>query len=110
MGVFGTLPTFEQSITQSGKTASVWYRFFSGLFNGLPSGAETGITLGASPYSYTAPSGGWIVVRGGTVSAIQYTRSVTTLTGLTAGIFPVGQGDVLIITYTVLPTVTFFPS
>lgn len=110
MGVFSSIPTYEQSISQNNKTNSAWYRFFQGLFNGVPSGAESSVTLGATPYSYTAPSGGWVIVRGGTVSAIQYTRSITTLTGLTSGIFPVGQGDILTITYTVLPTVTFFPS
>lgn len=110
MGVFQTIPTYEQSLSKGGATNSVWYRFFQGVFSGLPSGAESTVTLGASPYAYPAPSGGWVIVRGGTVSAIQYTRAGTTLTGATSGVFPVGQGDILTITYTVLPTVTFFPS
>lgn len=104
-----TIPTYDQDIRQGNKTSSVWYRFFQGLFNGTPPGIEATVTLGATPYTYTAPSGGFLLVRGGTVTAIQLTRSLTTLTGLTSGLFPLSQGDQLTITYTVLPTVIFYP-
>lgn len=58
---------------------------------------------------FTAPSKGYVILNGGSVSAVQFTRSVTTLTGQTAGIFPLNQGDVLTVTYASLPTMTFVP-
>ena len=103
------IPTYSVPLIQGNKTSSVWYRFLTNFWNGVAPEVESAITLGASPYSFVSPFRGFLIVRGGTVSAIQFTRSVTTLTGLTAGIFPLNQGDTLTITYTVLPTVTFVP-
>lgn len=69
------------------------------------------VVVGASPFSYTASIAGYVHVTGGTVSAIALIRAATTLaTGLTAGFIPVGQGDVVRVTYTVKPTVNFVPS
>ena len=68
------------------------------------------ITPGASPYSYTAPFWGSVAVTGGTVSAIAISRQGTSIaTGLTVGVFPVARGDVLTVTYSVAPTITFIP-
>ncbi len=63
------------------------------------------ITPGASPYSYVAQSRGAVNVVGGTVSAIALKRNgvSTTLNGI-AGVFPVSAGDVLVVTYSVVPT------
>lgn len=105
-----TVPTYEQPLTKSGQTSSVWYRFFQGLFQGQPSGNEISITAGASPYTYTAGQKGFLLVQGGTVTAIQLNRSVTTLTGLTGGIFPLSLGDSLTVTYGGLPTLVWYPS
>lgn len=69
------------------------------------------ITVGASPYSYTALFDGQVVVVGGTVSAIAIARQGTSVaTGLTAGIFPLARLDVLTITHTGAPTATFLPT
>jgi hypothetical protein len=52
-----------------------------------------------------------MIIRGGSVSAVQFTRSVTTLTGQTQGVFPLAQGDTLTITYTGGgPTLTWVPT
>ncbi len=66
------------------------------------------VTLGASPYNYTADSDGLVIVVGGTVSALAYGRNgaFTTL-GIVAGLVPAKSGDVVRITYTVAPTVSF---
>jgi hypothetical protein len=106
---YQTVPTYEQSLSKSGQTSQVWYRYFQGLFLGTPPAAEATITLGASPYTYTAAQKGFMVIRGGTVSAVQFTRSVTTLTGQTAGIFPLSNGDQLTVTYSGLPTMVWVP-
>jgi hypothetical protein len=103
-------PTYETPITQGRNTHSAWYRFFTGIQKGTPPSAESVLTLGVSPYPYKAAQKGFLIIKGGTVSAVQFTRSATTLTGQTQGIFPMSAGDVLTITYAVLPTVTWVPT
>ena len=69
------------------------------------------ISVGGSPYSYTAPFSGCVVVTGGTVSAIAISRQGTSVaTGLTAGIFPLSRSDILVITHTGAPTATLLPT
>lgn len=87
------------------------------LESGQPTGdtsrsyATKTIAVGASPYSYTAPSNGSVFVTGGTVSAIAFSRDGTTFlsTGLIAGIIPVRKKDIVRVTYTAAPTMTFVP-
>ena len=102
------IPTYETPLTSKGQTQSSWYRFFLSVWQGAAPSNETTLKVGGSPFSYTAPSRGYVLLKGGTVSAVQVMRSVTTLTGLTAGIFPLSQGDVLVVTYSALPTMVFF--
>lgn len=84
-------------------------RFFNALVQ--PPGTITTVTVGASPFDYIASAPGSVVVTGGTVSAIDITRNTVTLpTGQTAGIFPVATGDIVTITYSVAPDVSFVPS
>jgi len=103
-------PTYDQPLTIKGQTATVWYRFFSALYQGQPSAAEVALAVGISPFSYLAPTRGNVLINGGTVSAVQITRSLTTLTGLTSGFFPLSNGDTLTVTYSGLPTMTWYPS
>lgn len=72
---------------------------------------SSAVTLSASPSDHTFENG-FVLVSGGTVSSIQYRRGATgsfTTTGQTAGQLIVKSGDSLRITYTVAPTVTYFP-
>jgi len=76
--------------------------------------SKTDIAPGASPYQWqnTMQSRGVVVVSGGTVSQIQLGASSAALvtTGQTAGTFFVNPGDVVQVTYSVVPTVmTFIP-
>lgn len=102
-------PNYEQPLTKSGQTQSVWYRFFQGLYTGVAPTSEDAVKIGASPFSFVFPSRGFVIIQGGTVSAVQFTRAVTTLTGLTAGIFPGSLGDTLTVTYSGLPNMLFVP-
>lgn len=82
------------------------------FFDNLPIAAA--ITPGASPYQYFCPVTGGnqkVVVSGGTVSDISIGTNVSALftTGQTAGMLPVSPGDVLQVTYTVVPTMTALP-
>lgn len=103
------VPNYEIPLNPKGQTHSAWYRFFQASYQGQAPSNESPVTLGASPFPYTAPSRGFVILSGGSVSAVQFTRSVTTLTGQTAGIFPLSQGDVLTVTYASLPNMTFVP-
>jgi len=67
------------------------------------------LAIGASPSSTIVPDDGKIVVQGGTVSLIEIGRNGTFVTtGLTTAVLPVSRGDVVRITYTVVPTVNYF--
>lgn len=68
------------------------------------------VAVGASPFSYTAAFDGTVVVTGGTVSAISLTRQGTSVaTGITTGLFPLSRLDVLQVTYSGTPVMTFLP-
>jgi hypothetical protein len=73
--------------------------------------APAAIVVGASPYTFTAPYNGCVVVSGGTVSLVQLGRAgVFLATGVTTGVFPVSAGDQIKVTYTVAPTMNFLPT
>ncbi len=93
-------------LNQDSVFTSIWYRFFAQFVSKPP--APDAQTLGGSPFSYTASSNGWLVVKGGTVSKIEVTRGQDVIDmGVTAGPIPLAVGDVCAVTYTVAPTVTF---
>ena len=108
---FNNMPNYPTPLMEGRNTVKDWYFFFVGLWKGLPPENESAVVLGASPYAYQAQRAGTVIVSGGTVSAIDFSRSGTTYysTGATAGVFPVSALDYLRITYTVAPTVTFVP-
>jgi hypothetical protein len=73
--------------------------------------APEGIVVGASPFSFSPGFDGFAIVTGGTVSSITLSRDGGVAifpTGLLIGVFPLSLSDTLIITYSVVPTVTFF--
>ncbi len=111
---FTVLPNFRESLQDKGVTSRAWYSFFSNLFQGRPPAPEITVTIGTSPYTYTATQKGFLIVQGGTVSLVQWLgagRGSTTnrTTGQTQGCFPLSLGDSLIITYSVAPTLIFVP-
>ena len=73
--------------------------------------ASVAVIPDGSPFSYQAVSAGVMIVTGGTVSDISILRGTTLIeTGLTVGPFTLGEDDTLIVTYSVLPTMTFLPA
>ncbi len=104
------LPNFNQPIVEKGVTSRAWYQFLQQLWKGTPPAAESSVTVGASPFTFTASQRGFVIVQGGTVSLVQFSRSTTNYTtGQTSGCFPVSAGDSLIVTYSVSPNMTFVP-
>ena len=73
--------------------------------------AVSGITLTGSPFTYqnTSDYDADVIVRGGTVSALEFTRDNATFynVGVVAGMFHLGPDDRLRVTYTVAPTMSY---
>lgn len=93
---------------QTGVMASTWIQFFQSWLNPPP--AIESITASGSPFSYTASMDGSLFISGGTVSDITITRgTITFTTGLISGILPMSKGDIVTITYTVVPLINFIP-
>lgn len=105
------LPSYDQPLSTKEWTSKDWYLFWANVYTGIPSDAISNITVGASPFSYTAPLGGFVLLTGGTVSAVELSRDGTTYYTFptTSGQFIVASGDVLRVTYTVLPTMVMVP-
>jgi hypothetical protein len=72
-----------------------------------------GVTVGASPFTFQNTTGRSVdlIVTGGTVSAIAFSRDNVTFYGVgsTAGVFWLSPYDYLRVTYTVAPTITLVP-
>lgn len=109
---FNSLPLYNVPLMQAGNLVRDWYFFFSGLFRGLPPGNVETVTVGASPYIYSAARRGFLILTGGTVSAVAFSRDGTTFYsyGTTVGQFAVSAADQVRITHTGAPTVTFVPT
>jgi hypothetical protein len=71
------------------------------------------ITVTASPFTYQNATGynGDVIISGGTVSNIEFTRDNTTFytTGLTTGVITLSPSDRVRVTYSVAPTMTLVP-
>ncbi len=98
-------------VERDGKPSQAWWRFFSKQFSAAS--PQRSVTVTASPFLYGFTENGFVIVEGGTVSLIELLRGPSVVTtydlGATAGQFAVRNGDAIQITYTVAPTVTFFP-
>lgn len=104
------LPTYTQPLTQGQNLAQSWYRWMHDTDVGTPPSAEASVTVTTSPFVYQAPKKGFLIITGGTVSNIQFTRTGTYSTGQTQGTFPVSLGDKVTVTYSGAPTITFVPT
>lgn len=104
------VPSSAQPIADGqGKPNTIWMRFFNALV--APPATIAAVTVGATPFSYTAGGPGTLSVTGGTVSSITLRRNTVTMaTGLTSGLIPMANRDIVTIAYSGLPTVNFVPS
>lgn len=109
---YNTLPNFPVPLQAGSVTSKEWYFYWAGLFKGLPPGNVVPITLTGSPYTFSAPSKGFVLISGGTVSQVEFSRDGVTYyaTGQTSGQFTLSAQDYIRITYTVAPTSTFVPT
>jgi len=102
------LPNLKSALVNTkGFVLQPWITFFQ-QFTQAPS-QVIDLDVNGSPFSYTAAEPGFLAITGGTISSITLTRGSTTVT-VTGDLIPVAIRDVVSITYSVLPTVQFFPS
>lgn len=108
---FNRAPTYAERLITKGETTRDWYQFFSGLGSGQAFGLPSAVPLAPSPMTYQAPTGGTLIIQGGSVSMVSFTRDGVTNfnTGQTQGMLPLSQRDQLIIIYTGTPVLTFIP-
>lgn len=112
MSQLNVLPNYPTPLITGGQTTKDWYFYFAGLFNGLPPANVDEVTSGTSPYTYTAPVKGFMLVTGGTVSLIEFSRDGVTFydTGQISGSFTLNAADQLRITYSGPPTLVWVPT
>jgi len=105
-------PQFNQPLTSGGVTNKDWYFFWTGLFRGLAPAFEVPITPGASPYIYSPDVKGFVILTGGTVSLVEFSRDGTNFYdyGTTQGQFLLNGADQLRVTYTGAPDMVFVPT
>ena len=111
MTFFRTAPTYNEPLITGKVTTASWYRWFQSIDKGEPPSSEVTVAVSGSPFIYTAPSKGFAIITGGTVSQIEFSRTAGTFypTGQTTGTFPVNSGDKLQITFSAPPSVIFVP-
>ena len=98
-------PTFARWLARTVDMAAVFY--LQQFTQAPPTFVD--ITVDISPFSYTAKEPGYIVVSGGTVSAIELKRGTDTLDFTGQLLIPVSINDTVTTTYSVLHTITFIP-
>jgi hypothetical protein len=112
----------------SGYLTPVWFSWFQSMFARL-GGSDTTtsqvladlvagstlpaipVVIGPSPFVYTAPRAGFVLVSGGGVTKLEITANGTTFfpTGSWYGAFPVAKKSQARLTYIGTPSVTFIP-
>lgn len=102
-------PTSNQVVDDRRMLTTAWIGFMSSLV-GMPFPIQELDFSTGSPYEFTASVPGFLLIKGGTVSAISLTRGrITVVTGLTSGFIPMGLGDLVTTTFTVTPDAWFVP-
>jgi hypothetical protein len=112
-GQFNAMPNYPVPLMEGSMTGRDWYRFWGGLFRGLPPENVAPVTLTGSPFVFSAERRGSLIVNGGTVSNLSFSRDGGTTyytIGAVAGMFLLNASDLLKITYSAPPTVTFVPT
>lgn len=103
-------PSLPMSDPTTGKVASIWYQWVARISQLSAERPFGPVTVGASPFTFTASTIGNLLVTGGTVSAIVLSRSGASVNCQENTFIPMAANDTVTITYTGLPTVTFIPS
>lgn len=91
---------------------SLWLQQYLAQVGRNPANAVSDVLVGASPFTYTNASDfdADVLVTGGTVSALEFTRDGLTFYPANPGeMIRLNPGDSVRVAYTVAPTVTLIP-
>jgi len=91
-----------------GKILRPWTQYLQQFTQAPPKFMTVIVT--ASPFSYKVKEPGSVAITGGTVSAIVLTRGTQSINLTGTKIIPVSINDVITVTYSLLPTITFIPA
>lgn len=94
-------------VDRNGLVQKPWNSFFQ-QFSSQPSKVQA-VIVGASPFSYTFGEPGTLVITGGTISQVDLDRGPDTVDYQTDRRIVGMIGDIITITYSVLPTIQFLP-
>ena len=80
-------------------------------YRSQPGQAPSNLSVGASPWTFSAPTNGFIVLDGGTVSNVEFQRAgVAAQIGNPPELIPLRQADQIIVTYSAAPGAVWFPN
>jgi len=105
----------SEAMTDSqGQITGPWWRLLLNVTNqafGTNSTPETTISVGTTPFVYTPIVSGSVIVSGGAVSLIEYSKDGQMFypTGVIGGVFQMIASSSLRVTYSSPPALTFFP-
>lgn len=116
LGTFGipdsSLPigefTDEKGKRSSVRLNSIWFRWVTRISQLNAEKNIEPLTVGTSPWTYTADTIGHLALQGGTISQRTLTRGSVSL-NTDSNMIPVAAGDTVTVTYSVLPTAKFVP-
>ncbi len=103
---YSTLAKFVDIST--GRILNPWIQYLQ-QFTVAPANIMP-ITVSASPFSYTVKEPGNIIITGGAITSITLVRGSTNLDMTGQKVIPVGIKDIVIVIYTIIPTIKFIPS
>jgi len=108
------LPPNNALVDERGVIATNWWRFLLNVSQqafGVNATQPATVTVTASPFVFTAVVQGSLLVAGGPVSLIEYSKDAVTWfpMGIVQGPIQVVPNDHVRITYTNAPALTFFP-
>lgn len=112
MNQFNLIPNISVMLSRNGVTSKDWFFFWSGLWKGLPPANVEPYTPVSSPDVYSATRRGSMLISGGTVTAVEFSRDGVTFydTGITSGPVWLNATDRVRVTYAVAPDMVFVPS
>jgi len=91
---------------------SLWLQQYLSQVGRNPTNTVAAVAVGASPFTYTNASDfdADVLLSGGTVSALEFTRDGLTFYPVNAGeMIRLNPGDAVRVAYTVAPTITLIP-
>lgn len=105
-------PQYNVPLINGKVTSKDWYFFWLGLFKRLAPALETVVTVGVSPFTFSSSVGGFVLITGGTVSLVEFSRDGSTFHdyGTTVGQFQINAADLLRVTYSAPPDMVFVPT